>query len=302
MVCEAPKNFRKPRRSVVFLAAAMVFGFLFSGVSGADEMKKLPTHTFGIGTEVFHYHYYQTYNTINIMTEEGVMAGVTTHYTYHGDNKLMLRPEFKADWGSVDYTSDFTSSRDPIPGGSINNIPDYIIETRLLIGYDYYMPKTTIVLTPYTGFGYRFLHDGGGGKISSTDGKASNQESNYYYSPFGLELVNDLKNGWILGGTAEFDYLWKGKQRNELSSMAGFSDLNDLTSDQDRGYGIRLSIMATKKSKMFDFSVEPFFRYWRIEKGTDGSLIRGGVLIPGGEITEPLNQTDEIGVNFTFSY
>lgn len=276
-------------KKVFLLITAL--SFIFTSSYSFAAMNKLPKHTFGIGPEVYHVRYWETSASSDIMSESGVMAGFVTQYSYHGDNKLMLRPELRFDWGSVDY-----KSPDNLTG--VNNIPDFLFETRILIGYDYYVETTPTVLTLYTGFGYRYLNDDGKGKVASDGGYLYERDSSYYYSPIGIEGLTDMGNGWFIGATAELDLLWRGVQKSHISQVPGYD--NDPVSNQNSGLGFRFSLKALKKSKILDFSVEPFYRRWRIKKGTADSLVYDGT--PTFVAWEPKNDTEEIGVNLSVAY
>jgi hypothetical protein len=299
-MCEMPKRIGAP---VKVLAAAMTFGFLFLGNASA-EMKPLPKHTFGIGTEVFSYHYWEQNGEAawaDFVSHRGVMAGVIGSYAYHGDNHLMIRPEIKGDWGSVDTTAEDNAQ-------CINNVASYIVETRILAGYDYYMKSSPVVITPYTGFGYRYLKNGFDGKVASDGAHGYDRNVNYYYSPLGVEALKDLGNNWFLGFNFEYDFLWKATTQSHTAGVP-FMDgsfANDVQSEQGRGWGIRASIKLMKKTKLLDVTLEPFYRLWNIPEGTGDQLFFNspslGNGISLGSFYEPRDHTEEIGANLTFSY
>jgi len=224
-----------------------------------------------VGAEMSHI----TYKEPGVMQEKGIMYGIDGSYVYH--NNFMLKAEGRFSYGQVDYKN----------SGTMDNIDDYILEFRGLGGYDF--PVKSFIFTPYIGFGYRYLNDDMGGRYSSTGAFGYERESNYFYSPIGIEVITPLKNEWFVGGTVEYDYFWEGKQKSYLGWKPGYYDIEN---DQDEGYGYRGSIKLEKKTVKIDFIIEPFVRYWNIKNSkitTD----------PGGTSwIEPKNNSTEIGCKF----
>ncbi|MBU4311914.1 MAG: autotransporter outer membrane beta-barrel domain-containing protein [Candidatus Omnitrophica bacterium] len=252
--------------------------FMFVGVASgyAEEVKK---HTWELGTEISQI----TYEEPGVMEEEGVMWGVLGSYTYR-DN-WMLRGEGRLSYGQVDYDGKLS---DGTPY-TISGIDDCMFEFRGLAGYDFPVWTATI-LTPYTGFGYRYLNDD-----PSFDPAAYNRESNYYYSPIGIETITPLKNGWSVGAVLEYDYFWSGVQKSYLSDL--HPSLNDVENDQNEGYGFRSSVRFQKESGDVDYVIEPFIRYWNIDQSEMSDVTYGGSYT-GVLLYEPANESTEFGVKF----
>jgi len=257
--------------------------------SSAVELKK---HEWRIGTEIS----YIKYEEPDVMGEEGAMYGLVSSYTYRGwvsstrpkVKRPMIRFEGKYSYGQVEYTSNDT--------GSMDGIDDFMIEGRGLLGYDFISDKTTI--TPYIGMGYRYLYDDSSGKTTTTGARGYQRESNYYYSPVGLEVLTDLKNGWSLGVMLEYDIFWDGEQKSYLSDAnLGFSDL---TNDQNDGYGLRSYIRLRKESSKWDLSIEPFIKYWNIDKSEKTNLTYAGVIWGYG--WEPENSSTEAGAKVEIKF
>lgn len=228
------------------------------------------------------------YKEPSVMREEGSMYGVSGSYTYFGwfsplpreNNKSMLKIEGKYSSGRVDYKN----------SGTIDNIRDYMIEVRGLIGSVFYRRKTAVI--PYLGFGYRYLNDDSGGKISSTGAYGYERESNYYYMPIGANFITDLNQGWFFETTLEYDIFIKGKQISHLSDVT--PAYNDLRNRQKNGYGLRGSLRLRKEFGIVDFVLEPFIRYWNIKKSEDAYITYSGVIIGYGY--EPKNNSREYGL------
>ncbi len=246
---------------------------MFVGV-GSSFAEPLQIHSFELGPEISHI----TYEEPGVMEEKGIMYGISGSYTYH--NNLMLKAEGKGSWGEVDYDGR-TQDGTPL---TIDNIDDYILEFRGLVGYDFPALKASI-LTPYIGFGYRYLNDD-----ISFHPAGYERESNYYYSPIGLAVITDLENGWSIGTMFEYDYFWKGEQ---VSHSTDLGCSNDLENEQEDGYGLRGSVKLQKKSKGMGFSIEPFIRYWDIDDSDIALTSCQGFIFAG---MEPENNSTEIGV------
>jgi hypothetical protein len=266
-------------RKVLVLVLAQ---FLFALPVFAQTQVPLKTHAFEVGAET----YYMKYEEPGIMENEGWMAGVIASYTFR--RNIMARIEARVAAGEVDYSSTNT--------GSDDSISDVAFETRGLLGWDF-RPGTWLI-TPFVGFGYRYLNDDSEGTVTTTGARGYERESNYYYSPIGIEALTSLPNGWSLGMSAEYDLFWSGTQKSRLSgAIAGLSDLEN---DQNGGYGVRFSANLHKKFTPLSLKFGPFFRYWKIDDSDVAPITFGGVLVGYG--LEPNNKTYEIGamVSVTF--
>ncbi len=253
---------------------AVFFLFAVTGISFAKPAQP-EMHSLEIGPQVSHIRYEEP----DVMEEKGVMYGITGSYAYH--NKFMLKLQGGYSLGQLDYKN----------SGTIDNIDNYMIELRGLGGYDIPVLKRT-VLTPYIGLGYRYLNDDSSGMISSTGAHGYERESTYYYSPVGIEAVTQLNNGWSLGLTVEYDLFLEGKQKSRLSDVdARFSDLEN---DQHQGYGLRGSVRLRKKGRNVDFVMEPFIKYWDIDKSEESFITVSGSIWGYG--WEPENNSTEFGI------
>jgi hypothetical protein len=230
---------------------------------------------------------YIKYEEPGIMKETGVMTGIVGSYTYR-DN-VMLKIEGKYSYGQVDYDGQLT---DGTPY-TLNGIDDNMLEFRALAGYDVALSERSFI-TPYIGFGYRYLNDD-----SSFDTAGYERESNYYYSPVGVEALASFKNGWSVGATVEFDHLWKGIQKSHLDNF--LVGLNTLENHQNKGYGIRGSIKVQKRADNKEWIAEPYVRYWNIKESDEDEVTYFGT--PLGVVGyEPKNNSTEIGIKLAVKF
>jgi hypothetical protein len=199
----------------------------------------------------------------------------------------MLRAEFGSAGGSVDYKN----------SGTIDDIPNFFIETRGLAGLDFNTTET-VTLTPYIGLGYRYLNDDSSGKLTTTGAAGYERESNYFYLPLGIEGKIQMGDEWSITPTAEYDIFILGQQASHLGDAN--PSFGDVTNDQNSGYGVRGSVKILKTGEKVDLLIEPFVRYWNIDKSNDSNVTYSGVIVGYGY--EPKNNTTEIGVNFGIKF
>ena len=252
----------------------------------ADEPESPKTlskgrHTWEIGPELSYIEYKEP----DVMSEKGPMFGIGAAYTYHNGFMIMVAGRFS--YGRVDYQN----------SGTLNNIDDITLEIRTLGGYDFKI-SSSFMITPFIGLSYRYLRDDTAGRITSTGAKGYLRESNYIYSPIGIEAVNVFHNGWSAGVILEYDYFWKGMQKSYLSNvLAGY---NDIENNQNSGYGMRGSIIIKKQTDRVSYAIEPFIRYWNIDKSDVQNWTFYGTVI--GTAWEPKNESTEIGVRFMIGF
>lgn len=261
---------------VSFAVCLMCMG---AGNSFAETLQ-LRTHTVEAGPEISYIRYEEP----TVMRERGFMFGGTASYAYHND--FMFKGEGHSSIGFVDYEN----------SGTIDDIFNFMFEARVLGGYDIPVSGTSI-LTPYIGIGYRYLMDDAGGKTSSTGAGGYKRESNYLYSPIGIETLTKLEKAWYAGIVLEYDFFWIGRQISHYEDVS--ANYDTLENDQHNGYGLRGSIRLKNEGSL-PFVIEPFIRYWKILKSEEEDVIYAGTVVGTG--WEPKNNSTEIGLKFLFSF
>jgi hypothetical protein len=229
--------------------------------------------------------YSVVYKEPDVMQEKGMMGGIGLSYAYHNDG--MFKIEGRYFYGTVDYEN----------SGKIDDIRDYGFELRLLGGYDFKV-TTSLTITPSIGFGYRYLKDDMGGRVSSTGAGGYSREANYYYSPIGIEAVQIINTRWSVGAVVEYDYFWGGVQQSNLKDAN--SSLNNVRNDQNSGYGLRASLVVKRQTGWGYVAIEPFIRYWRIENSAEQIITQSGTPVAIG--LEPTNKTTEIGLRLGIGF
>ena len=152
----------------------IIFLISFSSHSYSFETKK-----FGIGTYLST-KIYEERNPVDntfFMDQSGFMLGLVAN----GDNfteSSYLGYSARLGVGLVDYTSAGT--------GTMQDIPDYHAELNLYAGIPF--QKFDLRITPFAGFGYRYLLNASGQKLSSNGYSGYDRESRYFYMPLGLNF------------------------------------------------------------------------------------------------------------------
>lgn len=212
------------------------------------------------------------------MNQSGFMLGLILNSDSY-DNNSYFGYNTRLGLGLVDYTSAGT--------GTMQDIPDYHAEVNFYGGIPFL--KFNSRITPFGGFGYRYLLNASGLKQSSTGHYGYDRESRYLYIPVGLnyETKPDVKGSyWEF--RAEYLYFLFGQQKSYLSQVS--SNYPDITNDQEKGSGIKITAKY-----QFDkqFGLEGYMDYWDI---ADSKVDRTG------NFMEPRNSTAETGIRFVWRY
>ena len=210
----------------------------------------------------------------------GRRVGVTGAYTYTSASRWFFKIDGRYAYGSLKYESSGTGTKD--------SVPDSILETRGVFGKDF-LPGRGVSLSPFAGFGYRYLYNDLRGPTST--GEVGYQRySHYWYAPVGLTSRIKVSGQWVIAPTIEYDYFIKGTQVSQFTDVGvGYSDA---TNAQNKGYGYRLSVMAEKGSWAFG----PWMNYWSIE---DSDIVPIGFGVFG---REPKNETREYGLEVKYRF
>ena len=232
--------------------------------------------------------YYYEYKEDSVGVKlKGWWSGVSGAYTYrpsegdplYWDWMNYYRLEGRYASAKLDYTSGGT--------GSDDGQPNYMYEVRSVIGRDFY-PVSRVVVTPYGGFGFRYLVDDMGGRQTTTGQFGYDRKSHYYYLPLGLNYTYQVNNDWRIVGNGEYDIFLSGWQKSYLSDVP-FPGYFDVRNEQKHGYGVRGSIKFIRILPFVNLSIEPFVRFWHIE---DSDVVNAGLF----DGLEPENTTIEGGL------
>ena len=231
---------------------------------------------FQVGAQIAHYHYEEP----GVAKLIGPRVGGVGSYTL-AKAGLLLKAEARGSFGSLKYQG----------SGTQDNVPDSIVELRLLVGKDFPV-SDGIALSPYAGLGYRWLYNDLRG-YSQSGGQVYagyRRYSKYVYAPAGLTARIALRDRWVLAPTAEYDLFIGGRQDSMLSDVGGC--YRDVTNKQTSGYGYRWAFMVENSRWAFG----PWLHRWSIG---DSDLQPSGC----GQLgREPKNWTREAGIEVRYSF
>ncbi len=240
-------------------------------------------HGWKMGLETYYFNYEEP----GVMEEQGLLAGVNVDYRFTPGTGPVAGGSFRFCLGSVDYQN----------SGTLEDIPDLTFEIRGIAGRAN-PASNAVTLTAYAGFAYRYLNDDSGGMITSIGAAGYERESNYYYTPLGLEISRELSSGKVLATTIEFDLFFGGKQISHLSDVdPGYSDPEN---EQNGGFGLRAAVELRYAAAGRDYAAALFIRHWNIDRSDPEVVYYLGT--PVGYGVEPENRSVEIGLSFAFKF
>lgn len=185
--------------------------------------------------------------------------------------------------GLVDYSSEST--------GSMNDQTNLMSDTRVLFSHSEYFPSKQLDITLFSGFGYRYLSNDSSGRGTTSGAGGYLRNSNYYYSPIGINFDLNQQSRWQIKASLEYDLFWFGIQE---SYLGGYSGYEDAYNDQNSGYGYRLSLSFINQiTSNYQVTIEPFIRHWSIDSSDPVTFSSGK------SVYEPNNETNEIGINIS---
>jgi hypothetical protein len=267
----------------IILTFILLFHTFSFAQEGKDESVKIISNTretWEVGPEISYIRYKEP-----SIKDKGTMYGIGGSYAYH--NYIMLKAEGKFAYGQLDYEGSTWENNKLL---TVNGIPNYMLEFRGLLGYDF--AANIFAVTPYLGFGYRWLND----NMQEKSPSGYKRESNYLYLPIGLEVVANLGNGWFWGADVEYDFFLWGEQKSFLSDNNPKN--NDIENKQKKGYGVRGSMPITKKGEKVGFVIEPYVKYWNI----DDSDYQSYTSSKNKYAYEPKNNSTEIGCKLAIMF
>jgi hypothetical protein len=246
-------------------------------ISTAFAQDKTKIHNFGIAAEVSSYEYKEP----GLMKYTGTMYGVTADYLNSGGvgrikqtTPIQLRARLNYMQGKLKYDGAYMS------GGSLKYSGEkhYFVDTIFAGGLEAKLGENSSV-SPYLGFGYRYLQDKGDAHPASYK-----REQVYYYLPMGADWKITPATTWMISFNTEFDILLRGENTTHLGGEMEFR--------QKSGYGLRASAKVEKNLQSVGIFAEPFFRYWNISESDTNQY----------GFYEPKNRTQEFGLRIGASF
>lgn len=245
---------------------------------------------FGLETGQF------TYKEPGIMSEEGLQLGPYAAYSRTFSQSFRAHAYVSLVGGDLDYEGGLQGV-DPATGEmfvipATASTPNTIFNLRFTGGYRIALGRGE--LTPFIGYGYRFLRNDlnqplvlEGGEVYDDPRSGYWREQSYHYLPFGLFAAAPLGGGWQIEGTMELDYFLRGRNNS-------YNDYwMDYTFKQDSGSGYRFAVKFLSPV-FFDrlrLTFEHFYERWDIDDSD--RVIDGGYYL-----VEPANNSTQYGLRF----
>jgi hypothetical protein len=185
---------------------------------------------------------------------------------------------------------------------------DWYLEGRALAGKD--VIRQRWAWSPYTGLGIRHLSNG-------TTGTAGYRTDDYLYLPVGLTARTRVASHPALSFNLEFDVLLHGWQKTRDSALGGgdvpataaappftIDGFTDVSFSQPTGWALRAGM---KYPVTRHWSVEPYYLRWEVGSSpvnyeTATFTVNQVTAHQQLGAYEPLNVTNEFGVNWGFHF
>ena len=206
----------------------------------------------------------------------GNRGGLMGAYTFTNSRGAFSRIEIRESYGRLKFQG---------PTGTSSNIPDLILETRVVGGMDF-PTDGRFSLSPYLGIGLRYLYNDLRGYDASNAAVGYRRESTYAYLPLGVTARMRLGDQWLLAPSLEADAFIRGRQTSRLSDLG--TGTSDVMNSQNRGRGYRAYLMFEKNQ----WSLGGWMHYWRVR---DSDAQAGGVY-------QPENWTRESGLEVRYRF
>ncbi len=249
-------------------------------------------HQFELAAETSAYTYKEPHLD-HPMKLTGAKYGASAVYTRRSlrsayvtdEDPTFARLELRYMTGDVDYDGWKGNILGVGTDFSASNLRDYYVEAALKAGWKFQLTQP-LSLSPYLGIGWRYLRNhleesGEGGYLRT---------STYIYMPLGLQAAYQVTDRFSLALNGQFDWLLSGQQFSDDSSGGVYND-------QDKGYGVRVSVKAQAELGKVGVFVEPFWRYWQIQNSQPQYFkvwyLGAWHLV---EEREPYNKTQEWGI------
>lgn len=264
-----------------------------------DALPKISLGTlngFEFGAQGSWYHY-QEHVVANqeFMHIEGGKGGLTVDANKVFHDGTFIGANARGAYGHENYTG---GDMNLLTGQTIpskhDDEDDMLLEGRLLAGHDFvfdHYQEGNFSLSPYAGFGVRFLYNNASGQ-DSNGVNGYKRYSQYLYLPVGVTPRFRLTDDSRISINTEYDHLIYGWQVSQLADSQPGS--RDLVNNQYDGYGLKASAMYERAA----WSVGPFFNYWNINQSNSGCARYAYYYIACG--FEPHNQTMEYGLQVRY--
>ena len=283
----------------------ILLSFLVIATSASSLKAETPpsfSHEFSLGVESMRYFYKEPNATQDRyvpeygavwMNDTGNLYGLNGSYLLTWKGILFIQPEGRILYGKHDYR---TGRKEKVNGKTKNKIPVLVYEPRIIVGGK--IPVINkLILSPYTGIGYRFKSDDSE-KVKYIDLRPNirrspkvlgyYRKSNYVYIPLGGCVDYALNDTWSVSFKGEYDWIVKAWHYTRNSTIM----TKPSTNKQPNGYGLKGEASISYLYNKVKFSVSPYLNYWNIRNSKRSS--------DGGR--EPYNITWESGIKLGVTF
>ena len=245
---------------------------------------------FEVGVELFDYGYRERLEGETIVTDDGLMAGLSVGYVETLGSGWFLRALGSGSAGDIDYASE---------SGKLEDVEQEISRFQLDIGRDFRSGRS-VTLTPFVGLGGRLLEDNGAGTETQLGFFGYDREIFYAYVSAGITAGFSTARGSKLAVSARYDRVFGGDATSKLSGID--PELPDLELDLDGGHGLEASVIMTAPVGRRAINFGPFVRHWNIDRSESFVITNPEDPSERIEFFEPKNRTTELGVRLSFSF
>lgn len=265
---------RRNRFRLAVAAALTPLLFCALGTAADGEVKR---HSFNIASVISYYQYKEPTMPISF---KGPMVGVSAEYINRGLFSVGCAPSFLAlqstyMMGRTDYDGFVMDTGQKF---KTKDIHDSYIETRALVGLTF-TPAWRLEVTPYVGFGNRYLVN----RWDKKDRRGFRRTSTYWYVPIGVTVTKNLRDDWSVSLNAEYDWFLRGRQTQRVSDVVPGG--GSIGVRQHKGHGFKVSVKLEKRFCRVSAFVEPYMSIWNVAQSE---------VVDGAH--EPRNRTNEVGV------
>jgi hypothetical protein len=220
------------------------------------------------------------------MNNTGNLYGLNGSYRLTWKETLFIQPEGRFLWGKHAYR---TGRKEEVTQKTKKEIVALIYEPRLVAGIKIPVMHR-LILSPYTGIGYRFKSDDSEEtKTDDNDILGYYRKSNYVYIPLGGYVDYSINDTWSVSLKGEYDWIIKAWHYNR----GPYGDPSPpVVFKQPNGYGLKGELSVSYLYNKIKFSISPYINYWNV---------RNSKRSPGGA-REPYNVTFESGMRLGVSF
>lgn len=255
-----------------------------SGVSGGDKGAGFGTE-FEFGLMYYHLDYKEDLPPPNKSEESGWLPGIYVGLKTVEPRKVYLNTFLELSSDDVSYDGS-TQGGTPLKGNSSATFWRF----QFNIGYTFPV-RRNILLSPYTGYGYRYWERGLGGP------SPYDEVYKWHYFPLGLSSHFILNEKWSIHPGLEARFMFNGSMEASFSDP-GYNQLN-FSLGNETGFKFDVPIKYNF-SEFCSVTGTPWFSNSKIGESETQTLSYYGV--PVGTYYEPSSETNQYGFNLIFSY